>query len=340
MENGSNKRVSSKDVAKAAGVSQSTVSRVYNESGIPVSEDKRIKVLETAEKLGYRPSLIARSLNQQSTRIIGIVVRHFNSSVYMKALEQFIRLFQNKGYTTMVFNIQEGHEVENNLKTALEYQVAGLIITSATISSPLVEGCLRYNTPVFLFNRLSDGMQVNTVCHNNEEGGELVAELLVRKGHHRLVYVSGEKSSSTNRDRQKGFLARAEKLGIKKIKVIDGDYSYQSGFDAAKLLIEERAVFDGVLCASDYMAMGFYDYLRKHSSLSIPEDVSLVGFDGISLFNDEMYPITTYQQPLEKMVENTVDQLINKINNFSPEPVHFIYSGKLIERGSVKDRLE
>jgi DNA-binding LacI/PurR family transcriptional regulator len=132
MENISVKRVSSKDVADAAGVSQSTVSRVYNESNIPVSEDKRKKVLEVAEWLGYRPSLIARSLNQQSTKIIGIVVRHFNSAVYMEALKLFIRKFQNNGYTTMVFNIKGDSDIENNLKTALEYQVAGLIITSAT----------------------------------------------------------------------------------------------------------------------------------------------------------------------------------------------------------------
>lgn len=337
MENSPVKRVNSKDVAEAAGVSQSTVSRVYNESGIPVAEQKRKKVLEAAEMLGYRPSLIARSLNQQTTKIIGIVVRNFNSVFYMKALELFIRLFQNHGYTTMVFNIQGDSEVESNLKTALEYQVAGLVITSATLSSPLVEGCLRFNTPIFLFNRVSDGLKVNTVCHDNLEGGKRVAEYFFNRGHRRLVYVSGEKLSSTNRDRQEGFLSRAETLGIEDVLVVEGDYTYQSGFRAAERLIGDKVNMDGVLCASDYMAMGFYDYIRTRTSLSIPADISLIGFDGISLFNEDMYPITTYQQPIERMVEKTVEQLIYKAANFSPDPVHYVYSGELIERGSVRD---
>jgi len=337
MENISVKRVSSKDVAAAAGVSQSTVSRVYNESKIPVSEDKRKKVLEVAERLGYRPSLIARSLNQQSTKIIGIVVRHFNSAVYMEALKLFIRKFQNKGFTTMVFNINGDSEVESNLKTALEYQVAGLIITSATISSPLVAGCLRFNTPVFLFNRVSDGMKVNTVCHDNLEGGKRIADYLFNRGHRRLVYVSGEKLSSTNRDRQEGFISRAKSLGIEDVTVVEGDFTYQSGFRAAERLIGDKVKMDGVLCASDYMAMGFYDYIRTRTSLSIPADISLIGFDGMSLFNEDMYPITTYQQPIERMVEKTVEQLIYKTTRFSPDPVHYVYSGELIERGSVRD---
>jgi DNA-binding LacI/PurR family transcriptional regulator len=337
MENSSLKRVSSKDVAVAAGVSQSTVSRVYNTSGITVSEDKRVKVLEIAERLGYRPSLIARSLNQQSTKIIGIVVKHFNSAVYMKSLELFIRLFQNSGYTAMVFNIQNDSEIENNLKTAIEYQVAGLVITSATLSSPLVKSCLRFNTPVFLFNRVSDGLKVNTVCHDNLEGGKRVADYLISRGHRRLVYVVGEKSSSTNRDRQEGFVSKAESLGIEDIRVVEGDFTYQSGFRAAEKLIREKVSLDGVLCASDYMAMGFFDYLRTRTSLTIPEDVSLVGFDGISLYNENMYPITTYQQPIERMVEKTVELLINKSINYSSDPVHYMFSGELMERGSVRN---
>lgn len=332
------KRVSSLDVARVAGVSQSTVSRVYNQSNIPVSEEKRKRILEAAENLGYRPSLIARSLNLQFTKIIGIVMRHFDTAVYMNVLEMFIKSFQNKGYTTMVFNINENHEVEDQLQTALEYQVDGLIITSASLSSPLVKSCARFKTPVFLFNRVSETVQVNTVCHDNLEGGERIAEYFITRGHKKLVYVTGELSSSTNRDRQAGYLRKTDEMGIETPRIIEGDFTYTSGYRAAEKILKSGFDFDSIFCASDYMAMGFYDYVRFHSNLRIPDDFSLVGFDGITMYNQELYPITTYQQPFKRMVDKTIQLMIKSINNFSSEPSHYVYSGELIEAGSVSDR--
>ncbi|MCF7945532.1 MAG: LacI family DNA-binding transcriptional regulator [Spirochaetia bacterium] len=333
------KRISSKDVAREAGVSQSTVSRVFNNnSGIPVSQKKIDIVLEAAERLGYRPSLIARSLNQQFTNIIGIVIRNFSNQFYIESLRYFSELFQKKGYTIMLFNIQQEGEIENDLLRALEYEVDGIIITSATLTSPLVKKFQNYDTPVFLFNRLSDGESVNSVCCDNVAGGEKIAEYLIQTGHRNMVYICGDRTTSTNRDRENGFLGKAAELGFQKLPVYEGDFSYKSGYEAAERLISSGESFDAVFCASDYMGIGFMDYINAETNLSIPDDFSLVGFDGIPLQNEKIYPLTTYKQPLKRMVEKTVQLMLKKIENFSSEPMSYLFNGEILERGTVKNR--
>lgn len=333
------RRVSSKDVAREAGVSQSTVSRVFNETGIPVSEKRRARVMAAANKLGYRPSIIARSLNNQSTKIIGIVIRRFDNEFYMRSLDRFSLALQDKGFSVMLFNLEDDAAMEDNLATALEYQVAGLIITSAHLTSPLVEGCIRFNTPVFLFNRISEGLKVDAVCNDNFAAGQEIAEYLHSAGHRNMVFVTGEKQSSTNKQREEGFVSRLRDLGVTDVRIVEGDFYYRSGFDAAAELIEEGTHFDAVFCASDYMAMGFYDYVRTRTRLAIPEDFSLVGFDGITIPNEEVYPITTYRQPLEQMVDTTVEALLKKIKRYDSVPQNYFIKGVIVERETVMSRL-
>lgn len=332
------KRASSKDVAREAGVSQSTVSRVFNNSGIPVSEDKRQLILETAARMGYRPSLIARSLNQQRTHIIGLLVKNFSNIFYIEALRLFSLMFQKQGYTIMLFNTQDDGRIEEDLVKALEYQVDGVVLTSATLDSSIVTQYKDFGVPVILFNRLNEGKAVNAVCCDNVAGGEAVARYLIERGHRNLVYIAGEEGSSTNRDRQNGFIRQSGEMGISDIRIIDGDFSYQSGYRAAEQLIAQCTSFDGVFCPSDSMAIGFMDYISMHTQLSIPEDFSLVGFDGAPIQNEELYPLTTYEQPLQRMVEKTVQFMIDTIENYTPEPVSYLFNGSILERGTVRDR--
>lgn len=282
--------------------------------------------------------MIARSLNQQTTTIIALVVRNFSTHFYIESIRLFTQYFQHHGYSIMLFNVDAPEEGENRLFQALEYQVAGLVITSATLTSPFVERCLNYSTPVFLFNRVSEGHKVNSVSCDNFYGGEQVAEYLIKKGHKSLVYISGESGSSTNRDRQSGFIRRATELGIKSIRIVQGDFSYRSGYAAARELLTRDPDFDGIFCAADPMAKGFLDYVNKETNYSIPRDFSLVGFDGITLPNEDDYPLTTYHQPLKRMVEKTVQLMLQKIDNYSPDPVSYLFNGEILELGTVRDR--
>ena len=120
----SNKRISSKDVAKEAGVSQTTVSRVFNKSDLLTKPETREKVFRAAEKLGYAPCQIGRSLSMQTTNIIGFLMKQFENPFHMKALELFTKGFQDRKYSVMVFNSSASDCMEENIHKAMEYNVA------------------------------------------------------------------------------------------------------------------------------------------------------------------------------------------------------------------------
>ena len=175
-------RVSQKDVARRAGVSQATVSRVFTDDG-SVSDQKREQVLAVAEELGYRPDAIARSLVQRDTRIIGLVIVRFTNPFYARMIKDFTRRLQERGYSTLLLNVEDSQEMEERLPTALQYRVDGVIITSAMLSSKMAEEYARTGTPIVLFNRYTHGGHVNAVCCDNTEGGRLAAQTLLEGGH-------------------------------------------------------------------------------------------------------------------------------------------------------------
>jgi len=199
-------------VAELAGVSQPTVSRAFT-PGASVSDETRDKVLAAAEQLGYRPNVIARSLIQKSTNMIGLVVMRFSNPFYASMIREFTRALQEEGYWTLLFNIAQIQELENALPMALQYQVDGLIITSTTLSSQMAQECVRAGTPVVLFNRYATDTNINVVRCDSIAGGRKVADAFLDAGCQRLAFIAGEEASSTNRDRERGFIDRIRERG-------------------------------------------------------------------------------------------------------------------------------
>ena len=326
------------DVARVAGVSQAAVSRVFTPGG-SVSEEIRTKVMTAVEELGYRPNVIARSLVQNSTNIIGMVVKRFTNPFYAHMIQDFTRALQDQGYWTLVLNIAENQELEDALPMALQYQVDGLIITSATLSSRLAEECARSGTPVVLFNRyVSDG-RTHVVSCDNYEGGRLVADALLDAGHTRLAYIAGEESSSTNRDREIGFISRLKERGHNlALRESAGDYSYELGYEAVNRLLQSNSPPDAIFCANDLIAMGAIDLARYKFNIKVPEQLSVIGFDDIPSAAWLSYEITTVRQPFGKLVESTIQILMEAINTPTSEVMMKMISPTLIWRNSVRPK--
>lgn len=332
----SNKRISSKDVAKLAGVSQSTVSRVFSKNCNLISMDTRNKVTKAADSLGYRPSLIARSLKEKSTKIIGIEINDFKNSYYMKALGMFAEEFQKKGYNLMIFNSGESESMEEKLKKALEYQVAGLIITKAILSDEYLEWCTKYKIPIFMFNRINrEKHQLSSIVCDNYLGGKKIAELLYDNGFENIAYISGDENSSTNKGREAGFSEFLESKNMTYTK-IQGEFSYESGFQSAEKLMDSCKGIDSIFCASDSIALGAIDYIKNKNSLKIPEDISIVGFDDIDEAGNINYNLTTYKQPIKELVDCTVKEMMERIEKKTDEMVNIKLEGELLIRNSCK----
>lgn len=334
MKKKSSNSVSSIDVARLAGVSQAAVSRAYT-PGASVSDKTRRKVLAAAEQLGYQPNIIARSLSRRSTRLIGIVMAKIGDPFYAKSLATFSRKLQDKGYWSLLLNVNDDLALDDALPQALQYQVEGIVLTSATLSTTMVSHCKNLNVPVVMFNRFSWELDVNAVGCDHAGGARMLADLLIKAGHERFAYISGEEDSSTNQEREKGFTERLADDGHALFARESGDYSYESGFTAADRLLSTNGQPDALFCANDLMAMGAIDQARE-LGLQVPGDLSVVGFDDVAMAAWKQYSLTTIQQPMERLVSATVDVLINAIESREMERVIKVIPGRLVIRDSAR----
>ena len=185
--------VTSADVARAARVSQSAVSRAFTD-GASVSEDTRKRVMIAANKLGYRPNALARSLISGKSGIIGILVAYLDNQFYPVVLEKLSRSLQEKGYRVLLFMTDQGDQ-DAVVRDMLQYQVEGVVMASAHLSSHLAQQCADNGIPVVLFNRYVSSTPANSVTSDNLEGGRLVGNFLVDGGHDRISFIAGKDNS-------------------------------------------------------------------------------------------------------------------------------------------------
>jgi DNA-binding LacI/PurR family transcriptional regulator len=329
------KRVSSIDVAKRAGVSQSTVSRVFSPD-IKVSADKRERVLKAAAELGYHPSAIARSLSMQRTNIVGMVMANLTSPFYPYVLSLFLQRFQSLGRQVLLFTTAPNQDIDEILPHVIQHRVDALIVTSATLSSEMAEQCAQYGTPVILFNRYVLGARVSAVCCDNVEGGRQAANLLLDTGHRRLAYIAGVVNASTNADREKGFTDRLQERGVTEWLREQADFTYDAGYEAAVRLLRRPDRPDAIFCGSDNMALATLDAARSEFGLSIPDDLSVVGFDDIPMARWPAYALTTIRQEVRQMIDSTLSFLdAHLADPDTPDRMETV-PGKLVVRKSVR----
>lgn len=329
------KRITSLDVAERAGVSQSTVSRVFSPNSPNVSDQARQRVLQAAADLGYQPNAIARMMSTSQTNIVGIVMANITSPFYPYVLEKFLQRLQAIERQVLLFTASATQRVDDVLPLALSYQVDALIITSATLSSDMATHCAQRGTPVILFNRTVNNPNVNAVCADNVAGGRLVADILLDAGHERLAFVAGTPNTSTSQDREMGFFGRLRQRGYHTHQFAQGDYTYESGYAAAQDLLAHRNPPDAIFCANDIMAIGALDAIRERG-LHVPADVSVVGFDDIPMASWGAYQLTTVRQDVDTMIDKTIALLLEQIDNPAATARIERIVGQLIERTSVK----
>jgi LacI family transcriptional regulator len=192
-----NEKVTSQDVAKRAGVSQSAVSRVFT-PGASASKRTAEKVRKAALELGYRPNVLARSLITGRSRIIGLVVAYLENQFYPEAVERISVALQEKGYHVLVFMASPTvGNVDAVMQEILDYQVDGIVLASVSMSSSLASQCPAFGIPVVLFNRDQDDPRLNSVTTDNHAGGKALADHLVALGHaHRRRLGGGLRAGS------------------------------------------------------------------------------------------------------------------------------------------------
>ncbi len=329
-------KVTSIEVAERAGVSQSAVSRVYT-PGASVSEGTAKKVRKAADELGYRPNILARAARTGKSKIIGFVVAYLDNHFYPESLQKLSKRLQDEGYHILIFTVDnEPDQIANTIQELLDYQVDAIIAASVSLANDLSERCRAVGVPIVLYNRSQDDANVSFVTSDNVEGGRAVAHHFAKIGVKRPAYVAGWEDASTQRDREVGFRQGLSECGLDIFARADGEFSSEKAKEATRLLFGQSERPDAVFVANDHMAFGVMDVLRFELGLSVPQNVVVAGYDDVAISAWPSYDLTSVRQAANRMVDATVEIVIEAINAPTSKPVHKMIKGPLIIRGSTR----
>ncbi|QSX07694.1 LacI family DNA-binding transcriptional regulator [Alkalibacter rhizosphaerae] len=323
--------VTSVDVARHAKVSQASVSRAFTPDS-SMSDKMRTKILKAAHELGYTPNAIARGLISQKTNIIGVVMDNPANPFYSLMLGEFTEKLKESGRQTLLFNAATDAELEHVIRAISGYRVDGIILTIPNRISEFNA----LGIPLVLFNRRDFDEKISAVCCDNVQSGRLVADYVVDRKYKEIAFMGGLADSSTTIDRRKGFADGLKERGVGKLTEINGDYTFQSGYDATRRLYEKNKNIDAIFCANDLMAIGAIEYIKFGLKKRVPEDVSVIGFDDITEASWPSFDLTTIHQPIKRMITETIRVLDDQIKGEEVKPTINYYNGELVIRKSTK----
>ncbi|WP_083439050.1 LacI family DNA-binding transcriptional regulator [Herbaspirillum autotrophicum] len=324
------KAFTQKDVAKFAGVSQAAVSRFVSGKG-SLSEEVRNRILTAINLVDYKPDPIARNLSNRQSDIVAIVMANITNPWYPVVLELITRRLQTLGLQVLLFNATPPQTVDDLMPLVLRYRVRGVIITTASLSSKSAELCVHWGVPVVMFNRYATLGAGYSVSCDNIAAGRKVADEFHRIGAQEMAYIGGIPEVSNNRDRKRGFTERIAELRIRPPMISEKEYTYDWGYAATLALFKKNPAITAVFCADDEIATGAIDALRFALKKKVPEDVVLIGFDDHPIASRAAYQLTTVRQPVEEMIEQALDMLLNG----NGEPELRLLEGEFIYRSSM-----
>lgn len=327
--------LTSRDIAKICGVSQSTVSRVL--SGHPnVSAKTREAVASVLKETGYVPNATAQAMRTHRTRTIGVVV---STPVNQYGLEVMGHVHEHIAPHRLQLSVwlaEPDGTAPDALRALRERLVDGLIYTTAVDRMPELEAAIDAGAPIVLMGRTMRGVGTDTVAGANMQGGGRVADYLILNGRQRVALVGG-RSFSPGREIEDGFRRRLKGLGapIDESRVIYGDLFYESGERAFDELWREDDKPDAIFCVNDLIAYGVLDAARV-KGIRVPEDLWVIGYNDIQMSTWAAYDLTTVGQPLGQMAELSVRLLMKRIDGGSTAPpLRQRLEGKFIIRGST-----
>lgn len=325
------RRVTASDVAKAANVSRSAVSRAFT-PGAYLDKDKRALILKTALRLGYRPNALAASLHGNSTNLVGVVAGSLDNLYDSEFLAQLIAgLNQANKWPLVLGGGDQG--IEEAILSILDYPLDALIIRGGSIPSSLIETCAKLNIPLLFSGHVVDAPFTDCVCCRNGAGAALAVDHLVAKGRKTFGFLGGPTSRSSTLERLHGVESRLHHHGLALKTTSFCAYHYEDGRKAAQQMLAESKL-DALLCANDAMALGALSAIRAMSGLRVPEDLSIIGFDDVALAAWPDFNLTTLRNPIDQTVEAILRLLEERLAAPNKANEVVLIDPVLIQRGT------
>ncbi|RSL29563.1 LacI family transcriptional regulator [Salibacterium salarium] len=323
--------VSSKDVAKRAGVSQSTVSRVLNESD-RVSKSNVDKVTKAMNELNYRPNSIARSLVSKQTKTLALISGPLHNPFFVETTTSIINYANEKGYKTNVFFENAGDNM-SVYESVLSMQLDGIILSSIFMEDPIYEELKALNLPFVMFNR-KHNKPGHFVEIDNEKSGKMAADHFLELGHERIGFIGGPLYTSTFYGRYIGFSEEIRKhVPLDEAFMHETDTSEQDVRDAVLKMMGRKHKPTAIFAATDSIAILAIDTL-KELGYAIPEDISICGMDNVRMARHHSFELTTIGPNTDKNLGRLgIEHLIEMIEgNDDNKPVEVTIDPVMYER--------
>lgn len=323
------------EVSKLAGVSLATVSRVINNSG-RVTEKTRRKVETAMRQLGYRPNSIAQSLASNRSNSVGILVPELHGPFFNMMLSGVEAELREAG--KHVF-ITVGHSDEAKELESIEFLVgrrcdALILHVDAVPDHYLVK--LNDEVPVVLINRTLRSMAARCINLNNTRGGYLATKALLERGHRSIACITGPRWKRDARQRLAGHRKALAEAGVEADPklLVEGDFQESGGREGVAALLATGIPFTGLVCGNDTMAAGAIDAARE-SGLSVPGDLSVVGFDNVTFARYLNPKLTTIDYPMVEMGQMAARIVLKDVYDIDGAKIRNLFEPKLVERESV-----
>ena len=329
-----------KDIAKESGYAVGTVSRVLNDQP-GVSEKARARIMEVVDKYQFRLNSNAKFLKQQSNDSVAIIIKGNKNMLFAGLVENLQGHIKDRGYTSMVYYIHEdGHEVEHAMQICRDINPLGILFLGSNKEN-FMDKFEYVDVPCVLVTNSAESLgfaNLSSVCISDERAAKTAVEYLISSGHKKIGVIGGEMIHSTPaKARYEGCIAAFEEHGITfdQERYYESDYfTMEGGYHAMQRLLKKSDDFTAVFAMSDVTAMGAIRAIFE-AGKRVPEDISVIGFDGIEISQYIVPRLTTIKQPDEQIAERVVDILLKQIDG-DEKAVYEEATFVLVEGDSVR----
>ena len=305
-----------KGIASLSGVSKSTVSRVINKKKY-VSKKSREKVLNIINETGYMPNNIARSLVTNKTYTIGLIIPDITNPFYSETAKIIEDTLRKLGYSLIICNTDNRSDLQNDYINILKQRkIDGIIFGSVRINDANITNLSAQELPYITYHRKLKNKNSNYIISDDIMGIKIAVKHLVDLGHKNIVYISGPTIFSTGINRLNGFIEARNIFNLNNSNdlIKEGAYSEYHSWQATKEIINLAPRPSAIIAANDLMALSALDCILYHG-LSVPKDISLIGYDNISLASHARIQLTTVSIDKKNMAKKTANLLIKEIIN-------------------------
>lgn len=325
-----------KDIARIAQVSTSTVSHVINNTGY-VSDAMRERIMKVVKELNYRPSVLARSLKIKQTKTLGMLVTATNNPFFAEVVSGVEQYCNQHDYNLIISSLDGNEErLEQNIQTLIQKQVDGLLLMYSDSRHSFLKQ-LDVALPMVIMDWWPTALSADKIYENSELGAYLATKCLIEQGHKEIAIITGNLNKSLAQNRLQGYkkALNEHQLAIRDEWIIESHFDFEGGVEGMKKLLQAGKRPTAVFACSDTIAVGVYQ-VAWQNGLRIPQDLSVIGYDDITLAQYLAPPLTTIHQPKAELGKLAVETLLERIKNPHKSEQSILLEPKLIWRDSIQ----